>query len=122
MLNFLIGQKQIILASIVGGFFGGIFSVVVDTYFLDLYEGQNTYEQVIKNAITLGMIVSSILGLMSSIFAAFDYWLSFSPAPTYFRFVTNDSFLGEFILTFILGMSNTIIIICERAFSSRNSN
>lgn len=121
MLDYLIGHKQIILAWVIGGFLGGILSVIVDTYFLDLYETQN-YKQVIKKAILTGITTSSILGLMTAIFLVIDYRLSSTSPPTYLIFAANDSFLGGFVWSLVLAMGNTIIIFSERALSSKKSD
>lgn len=122
MLDYLIGHKQIILAWVIGSFLGGILSVIVDTYFLDLYETQNDYKQVIKKAIITGITISSIFSLMTAIFLVIDYWLSSTSPPTYLIFAANDSFLGGFIWSLVLAMSNTIIIFSERALSSKKSD
>lgn len=121
MLDYLISQKHIILAWIIGGFLGGMLSAIVDNYYLNELE-QSSNRLLLQQIIFTGIMVASIFGLLTLIFMAIDYWLYFTPLPTYIRFTGYDNFWSGLIWSFILGMSSTIIRICERAMSSSKSD
>lgn len=121
MLDYLISQKHIILAWIIGGFLGGMLSIVINNYYLKKLE-QSSNRSLQQQVIFTGITIGSIGRFLTLIFVAIDYWLDFTPLSTYIKFAGNDNFWSGLIWSFILGMSSTIIRICERALSSNRED
>ena len=119
MLEYIIGLKSIFLASYTGIISGYFLSCFIEYHFF--YEPTKTdddsYREVV-NLILWAIILTFAWGIISISAAAIDYVLGFTPIYNGFRLMENESVLFSFIWSFLVGISSTIIRICELAFAA----
>ena len=122
MFDYLIAHQQIVFVWMFGGFCGFFLSIAIDNNILNLYEARSEEQPTAIGVVIKGIKFSLLSGLLSAIFVLIDYWLSFAPLAIAYQSIFQDSLISEFTWSFICAMSNTIMVVCQRAISSQNQN